>query len=185
MTSCQRRFDFESLVLVDAEYRGDLIDGQKLRRMYEAHGAALVLYARQWCVYPDDALQDALIDLAHQSTEPRDPVAWLFRTVRCKAINQSRSEQRRSKYQKLAAEQRDSWFTSAPISSIDSSEIESLLSQLPALDREIVVAKTWGDMTFKQIAELVDCSMSSVYRRYQLALVVLEERMNGQVRETR
>ena len=160
-----------------------MIDGQQLRRVYEEHGAALVLYARQWCVHPDDALQDALIDLAHQTAEPRDPVAWLFKTVRCKAMNQSRSEYRRSKYQQLAAEQRKPWFTSESDSMVDASEMQFLLSELPALDREIVVARIWGDMSFEQIAELVERSMSFVYRRYQCTLIVLEKKMNGHVRE--
>ena len=161
------------------------INGQHLRQLYEEHGAALALYARQWCVHPEDALQEALIDLAQHPTVPRDPVAWLFKTVRCKAINQSRSELRRSKYHQRAAEQREPWFVPDPNSNFDSSELESLLSKLPALDREIVVARIWGDMSFEQIAELVERSMSFVYRRYQFVLVVLEKKMNGQVRESK
>ncbi len=148
--------------------------------MYEEHGAALVLYARQWCVYPDDALQDALIDLAKLALDPCDPVAWLFKTVRRKAINQVRSENRRSKYQQLAAEQREPWFISAPASSMGPSEMESLLAGLPALEREIVVARIWGELSFEQIAELVDRSMSFVYRRYQQALRELEKKIDSQ-----
>lgn len=168
-----------------ASKRDNKIDGQQLRQVYEEHGAALSLYARQWCVHPEDALQDALIDLANQPTVPRDPVAWLFKTVRCKAINQSRSEHRRSKYHQRAAEQREPWFVPDPNSNFDSSELELLLSELPALDREIVVARIWGDMSFEQIAELVERSMSFVYRRYQSVLIVLEKKMNGQVRESK
>ena len=148
--------------------------------MYEEHGAALVLYARQWCVHPDDALQDALIDLAQLALDPRDPVAWLFQTVRRKAINQVRSENRRSKYQQLAAEQREPWFTSDPASSMGSSEMELLLADLPTLEREIVVARIWGELSFEQIAELVDRSMSFVYRRYQQALRELEKKIDSQ-----
>lgn len=151
--------------------------------MYEEHGAALVLYARQWCVHPDDALQDALIDLAQLASDPRDPVAWLFMTVRRKAINQARSENRRSKYQQLAAEQREPWFTGDPASSMGSGEMESLLADLPALEREIVVARIWGELSFEQIAELVDRSLSFVYRRYQQTLRDLEKKIDSQVRK--
>lgn len=140
-----------------------------------------MLYARQWCVSPDDALQEALIDLASQSQNPRDPIAWLFKTVRCKAINQARSEQRRSKHQNLAAEQRESWFTEDSASGIGAREIESLLSALQPLDREIVVARIWGELPFERVAELVDRSLSYVYRRYQIALRLLEKRIDGQV----
>lgn len=138
-----------------------------------------MLYARQWCANPDDALQDALIDLANQTTDPRDLVGWLFKAVRCKAINQARSEHRRTKYQQLAAQQRDEWFHFDPSASIDAAEIESLLVELPDLEREIVVARIWGDLSFEQIAELVDRSLSFVYRRYQQALNDLERKIEG------
>jgi len=138
------------------------------------------MYARQWCVHPDDALQEALIDLANLSTDPRDPVGWLFKTVRCKAINLARSEQRRTKYQQLAAQQRDAWFLFDPSVTIAASEVESLLVELPDLEREIVVARLWGDLSFEQIAELVDRSPSFVYRRYQQALSELEKKIDGQ-----
>ncbi len=150
--------------------------------MYEEHGAALVLYARQWCVHPDDALQDALIDLAHHTQDLRDPVAWLFKTVRCKALNQARSEQRRSKYQQIAAEQRDPWFTTDPNRSIEIGEVEAMVAELPALEREIVIARIWGDLSFEQIAELVERSPSFVYRRYQHTLSELEKKFEGQVK---
>ena len=149
--------------------------------MYEKHGAALVLYARQWCLHPDDALQDALIDLARQATEPRDPVAWLFKTVRYKAINQSRSEQRRSKYQQLAAEQREPWFLSDPSKNLETGEIETLIAELTPVEREIVIARIWGDMSFEQIAGLVERSLSFVYRSYQQALREIEKKMDDQV----
>jgi RNA polymerase sigma factor (sigma-70 family) len=140
-----------------------------------------VLYARQWCSYPDDALQEALIDLAHQTTDPRDPVAWLFQTVRCKALNQSRSEHRRAKYQNLAAQQREAWFVADPMCKLESSEVQAALDTLPALDREIVIARIWGGVSFEQISELVDRSSSFVYRRYRDALSELDKKMDGQV----
>lgn len=154
-----------------------------MRRVYEEHGAALVLYARQWCVHPDDALQDALIDLAQLALDPRDPVAWLFKTVRRKAINQVRSESRRSRYQQLAAEQLEPWFTNDPDASMGASEMESLLAELHTLDREIVVARIWGDLSFEQVAELVDRSLSFVYRRYQQALRDLEKKIDSHTRK--
>ena len=40
------------------------------------------LYARQWCHAPDDALQEALIELLRQSPAPDNPVAWLYKTLR-------------------------------------------------------------------------------------------------------
>ena len=149
--------------------------------MFEEHGAALVLFARQWCSDPDDALQEALINLANLEDEPRDCRAWLFTTVKRKAINQSRSEQRRFKYHAKAAEEKVSWFQPTPTSSLDPSDVERILSSLSALEREIVVARIWGELSFEQIANLVDRSLSVVFRHYQNALSKLGNRINGQV----
>ena len=55
--------------------------------MIDAHGATLMLYARQWCRDPDDALQEALTELLRQSPAPDSPVAWLHKTVRRRAMN--------------------------------------------------------------------------------------------------
>ena len=147
----------------------------------EAHGAALVLYARQWCSCPDDAVQEALIDLSQLKTVPPEPVAWLFKAVRYKSINLARSEQRRGRRQRLAAEQRDAWFEIDPVEAIQSSEVESLLEQLEPSAREIVVARIWGGMSFEQIAQLVQSPLSTVHRRYHETLKTLEAKLNGPI----
>ncbi len=142
-----------------------------------------MLYARQWCTSPDDALQDALIDLTQQSRVPSDVVGWLFKAVRFKAINQSRSDQRRSRHQQLAAAQRDDWFDFDPTAAMQSQELESFLVELEPLAREIVVARIWGEMSFEQITDLVDRPLSTVHRHYQRALKSLESKLNGNVKQ--
>ena len=39
------------------------IDTERLQQLIDSHGAALALYANQWCNAPEDALQEALIEL--------------------------------------------------------------------------------------------------------------------------
>lgn len=158
------------------------IEPNRLRELIDTHGAALVLYARQWCSSPDDVVQEALIDLAQQPCEPRDPVGWLFKAVRYKAINQTRADQRRSRHHNQAAEQRDAWFDSDPSVSMQTDELECMLRELEPLAREIIVARIWGEMSFEQIAELVDRPLSTVHRRYQQSLKLLESRLNGKAK---
>lgn len=156
---------------------------RQLQKLVQSHGAALVLYARQWCCCPDDALQEALIDLARQRPAPRDPMGWLFKAVRFKAINLSRAERRRNQYENAAAQQRDSWFERDPVDAVQSSELEAMLTELEPTNREIVVARIWGGMSFEQIAELVDSSLSTVHRRYQQTLKQLEMKLSGTVKK--
>jgi RNA polymerase sigma-70 factor (ECF subfamily) len=46
-------------------------------------------------------------------------------------------------------------------------ELTQLLESLPESTREIVIAKIWGGLTFKEIAELTGRPISSVHHEYQ------------------
>ena len=133
----------------------------------------MVLYARQWCNCPDDALQEALVDLARLEQPPVDMAAWLFTTVRRKAINLARSEGRRKKHQQQASLEKDTWFSLDPSDRLLGEELENQLRKLSPLEREILVARIWGELTFEQIAALVALPLSSVYRQYQKSLSFL------------
>ena len=161
------------------------IDAQRLRELIDTHGAALTLYARQWCRSPEDALQEALIDLLRQIPVPDNPIAWLYKTVRRRAMNLARAERRRVKHHRKACEQRESWFLPADGVSDEPVDVEALLRRLPPLEREIVVARVWGELSFGQIADLVDGSTSAVHRRYQRALAELGRIISNQLEDSR
>jgi RNA polymerase sigma-70 factor (ECF subfamily) len=156
----------------------DRIDGQRLRQLLDAHGAALALYARQWCRAPDDAVQEALVELLRQDPAPDHPAAWLFKTVRRRAMNQARSERRRAEHHRRAGEHRAEWFLEDDQSEFDSIELARMLESLPPLEREIVVARVWGGLPFERIAELVAVSVSAAHRRYHRALALLGDMMD-------
>jgi RNA polymerase sigma-70 factor (ECF subfamily) len=161
------------------------IDAERLRQLIDAHGAALALYARQWCRAPDDAVQDALVDLLRQKPAPNSPVAWLYKTVRRRAMNLARAEQRRARHHRQAGEQRSSWFLPTDDVEDERIHLESVISRLPRLEREIVVTRVWAELSFAQIAELVDLSTSSVHRRYQRALSKLGRMLYPQLKRPR
>jgi RNA polymerase sigma-70 factor (ECF subfamily) len=153
------------------------IDTQRLSDLVATHGAALRLYARQWCPLPDDALQEALIDLLRQDPAPDHPVAWLYVAVRRRAMNLARAEQRRTRHYRQAAEGCEPWFCDDAGAPLAAADLERLLARLDALDREIVVARVWGELSFEQIADVVDRSTTVVHRRYQRALAKLGDLM--------
>lgn len=155
------------------------IDSERLKQLIDAHGAALALYARQWCKAPEDALQEALLELLRETPAPEHPAAWLFKTVRRRAMNLARGERRRAEHHRRADEQRPQWFCDDHAEEFDSGELQTMLERLPPLDREIVVARIWGELPFERIAELVGMSLSSAHRHYHRALTHLGEMMNG------
>lgn len=123
-------------------------------------------------------MQEALIDLVRQNPVPNDLAAWFYTTVRRRAMNLARAEGRRAKHHRQAGEHRESWFLPADSDLDDRIDYESLLAQLPPTEREIVVARIWGELTFAQIADLVDQPLSTVHRRYQQALAELARMIN-------
>ncbi len=149
-----------------------------LSRLVDRHAAALTLYARQWCVTPEDVVQTAFLKLVRQSRTPENPIAWLFRVVRNAAIDAGRSARRRQKYEYQAAGEAPLWFvpTEDP-TGLDARTAAAALQHLPDEIREIMVAHLWGGLTFEQIAEMVGGSASTCYRRFALGLDLLREKL--------
>jgi RNA polymerase sigma-70 factor (ECF subfamily) len=80
------------------------VSPETFRRILDRHTAALVLYARQWCGTPEDVVQDVFLLLMREPAAPENPLAWLYRTVRNKAINAARSGRRRTRHEAIAAQ---------------------------------------------------------------------------------
>jgi RNA polymerase sigma factor (sigma-70 family) len=161
------------------------IGHRELVDLHARHSAALVFYARQWCDNPDDAAQEAMIELSQQSPPPHDPVGWLFTTTRRRAINQARSQRRWDAHHRRAAAERASWFATDSNEFPDEDELRSALQSLDELDRQIVVARIWGELSFTQLAQLVDRPVSFVHRRYHRALTTLGHRLDPDTAEAR
>jgi RNA polymerase sigma factor (sigma-70 family) len=159
----------------------------QLQKLFDEYSPALVLYARQWCAMPDDAVQEAFIDLAKNHVPPDCPKSWLYTTTRRKAQNIARSEQRRRTHQRAAAEQRpvleghENWFRSTGSMQLVAEDVAQGLEMLEADERELLVARIWGDLSFEQLAKLLDCSASSAHRRYSAALQRLKAAMTGRL----
>jgi RNA polymerase sigma-70 factor (ECF subfamily) len=155
----------------------DRIGPELLARLVAEYGPALVLYARQWCDVPEDVVQEALLELMRQKRLPERPVAWLYRVVRNRALSESRSAQRRQRRESAVAHRGEPWFVPALEQSLDAVEATRSLEQLPLEQRETIVARLWGGLSFEEIAELTGTSTSSAHRRYLAGLTALRERL--------
>jgi len=149
-----------------------------LGRLIDDHAAALVLYARQWCAWPEDIVQEAFIKLSRESRSPANAASWLYRVVRNGALSAARSARRRQHHETAAAERQAPWFAPDESGRLDAGEAAAALEKLPPEQREVIVAHLWGGLTFEQIAELMSCSSSSAHRWYGAGLAALRERLN-------
>src|SRR5438309_274546 len=80
------------------------VSPELLGRLLDEFGGTLVLYARRWTNQAEDCVQEALVELARQERTPDNPVAWLFRVVRNRALSAVRQSKRRERREVAAAE---------------------------------------------------------------------------------
>ncbi|HEX6963373.1 MAG TPA: sigma-70 family RNA polymerase sigma factor [Lacipirellula sp.] len=150
------------------------VDATLIAEMFQRHASALALYASQWTASADDCVQEALCELARQPQAPDNPPAWLYRTVRNRALNAARSARRRTAHEQAAAERRAARRSTAPDPALEAS-LADLLAALDATSREIVVLRVWGGLAWQEIAELVGGSKSTAQRHYVQALELLRK----------
>jgi RNA polymerase sigma factor (sigma-70 family) len=155
-----------------------MMDVTQLGQLVDAHAAALVLYARQFCAAPEDVVQEAFVKLFKQERTPSPVVPWLYRVVRNAAISTARSEQRRRRYEAHAAREAPAWFVAHADTALDAAEVAASLQTLPTEQREAITLHLWGGLTFAEIADVVNSSTSSAHRHYAEGLRQLRERLN-------
>lgn len=150
--------------------------------MLERHGAALILFARQWSTTSadaEDAMQNGFLKFWETRSRARDELAYLYACVRSAAMDLKRSDRRRDAHElsarELSARRPDESAFEAPLEQSErNAAIESALRQLPGDQREVVVMKIWGALTFAQIAEALGIPLNTAASRYRYALARLE-----------
>lgn len=116
----------------------------ELAGVFDAHAAALLLYARQWvdAAEAEDVVQRVFLRLVAGGRLPEEPRTWLFRCVRNEAVSAARSGKRRARrHRDIRGE---SWFVPRPDDVIDARTAEDALRTLPEPQREVVMLRIWS-----------------------------------------
>jgi RNA polymerase sigma-70 factor (ECF subfamily) len=145
-------------------------------RLIDTQSAPLVLYARQWCDAPEDVVQEAFLKLVRQGRSPQDAVAWLYRVVRNGALDAARKARRRQRRESAVARS-VRWFVEPEVDGLDAETAVAALQRLGAEQREVIVARHWGGLSFEQIAEVAGCSASTAFRRYTAGVEELRKQL--------
>ena len=150
----------------------------------DGHGPSLLLFARQWVTSRADAediVQEAFVRFWRSRHQAREPAAYLYRCVKNCALEWLRAGQRRGRREEAIAKAEAR--SSEPLFTLELELderrrlIEAALAQLPAEQREVVVLKIWGELSFAQIAETLEVSANTAASRYRYALAKLREQL--------
>jgi len=121
-------------------------------------------------------VQEAFIELAQQPREPDNIAAWLYRVVRNRALNDVRTQRRRARREHEVAVRLSKRLSPRRASDwLSGTDVAAALNELPDLHREIVVLRVWSNLNYQEIAEVLDCSVSTAHRRYTAAIEQLRE----------
>ena len=150
------------------------------------HGPRLVLMARQWVpchADAEDIVQTAFVRFWKHADTARDPIAYLYRTVRNTAMNHHRSRTRRIRHEDAAAQQPASELMfNDPSDQAEQAELGEqvtvALDTLSADQREVVVMRVWGQLSFDAIGEAVGIPTRTAQSRYRYGIEALRHAMN-------
>jgi RNA polymerase sigma-70 factor (ECF subfamily) len=130
-------------------------------------------------VSADDVLQEALLKLWRRGVaQVDDPVAYAFSCVRSAALDRIKSEvRRRHREQQVGAH-----FATAFEPDIAGDDgRDDLLAAVEGLNpsqREVLILRIWGDLSFPAIADALGANVNTVTSRYRAALADLRSRLN-------
>ena len=161
-----------------------LPDNESWTNWFQLYGPKLLLCARQWTrslADAEDVVQEAFVRFwRHQRGLPGEPMALLVTSVRRAAFDRARREGRRAAREERAMAEAPTAFFETPF---DGDErriaIEEALQRIPPEQREVLVLKIWGELTFGQIATELELSPNTAASRYRYALAALRQELTA------
>lgn len=164
--------------MIKRKSRHDQVQG-----WYEQHGRALVAYLCSVLgdrTSAEDVLQQVFLKLLKGNVEvPGEAVkAYLFRAVRNTALNLAQRNSRSTSFDTTMKETQgkgQQWFEAPVELGYWSTKLEEAVRDLPAEQGEVLVMRIWGEMTFEEIATVLDISINTAASRYRYAIGKLRE----------
>ena len=145
----------------------------------DEHASRLLLFARQQCRHAADAedlLQEALVESWDRTKQGLPEVPLVYATIRRRAIDRARSDDRRRQREEASAPADEEWFD-------DTGELREVVEVgmrgLPEIYREVVTLKVWGELTFEEIAGVLEIPANTAASRYRYGIEALRKTFKG------
>ncbi len=150
-------------------------DPDALGVLYDEYAARLFAYVRSLGAAPplaEDILQEVFMKLARRLSlggKVRSPRAYLFTAVRNEFHRWGTRILRRSEIE--ASDAKGFLQAAAPgATAEEAAAVEEALAALPRAQREVVLMKVYGGLTFAEIAGAMGTSLNTAAARYRYAI---------------
>ena len=147
----------------------------------DRHGPALVLLARAWVptrADAEDVVQEAFVRFWRSRDRAADPTAYLFACVKRSALDCVRARGRQTRREAAVAKPEGESLFDGPLEQSERrAAVAAALDTLPEAQREVLVMKVWGGLTFPQIADALGIPADTAASRFRYALSKLRERL--------
>lgn len=154
------------------------------RPVFARLGPRLVLFARQWLANPmdaEDAVQEGFVRFWRREGKlNQGNQGLLFAAVRSAALDLLRKEGRRQRREQTAYEEEtvsglETPFFDPAETADDTRQLELAMRDLPAEQREVLVLRIWGELTFAEVAVALAILPNTAASRYRYALASLKK----------
>jgi RNA polymerase sigma-70 factor (ECF subfamily) len=158
------------------------VESRTLECLWRRFGPRLILYAAAILKdrsLAEDVLQSLFVRLLSSGILPpvEGEATYLFRAVRNEALNELRSRTRaRRAYSSLLEPDTEDPGKAAEMEELGR-RIEEALLVIPQDEREAVVLKIWGDVSFTHGALIAGVSEKTFEYRYYKGLAILKEKL--------
>ena len=158
----------------------------ELEQLYRKHRQSLfsvALTVTGCSSMAEDAVHEAFVRLCQKSELPEGNLAsYVFASVRNAAIDCRRRQQHQrtiteSIFASSGSDSLSSDSSSAPNQNDETESVKSAIDQLDELSRQIVVMKIFSELTFEEIAGVLEMPSATVATRYRRAIMKLEEEL--------
>jgi len=159
---------------------------ETLEQVYRTHRQGLYTLALSITRCPnraEDAVQDAFARLWQSDARPGDAVPYVFAAVRHAAIDLARRAATAGRHEPASIFNGVPRAPADPAATVIDAEthrrIRDAVESLPQAEREAVVLKVYGGLTFEQMADALGEPLPTVASRYRRALETLSRRIKG------
>lgn len=123
----------------------------------------------------EDVTQDVFVKLFVSPPDPsvKNPRAWIFQMTRNLAINALK------KKQSIDIDDVELVADDQIGSIVMRMDIESAISRLPRIEREILSLRVNAQLHFNEISHIVGLSVPATYRKYRKSIKILRELLGG------